>query len=144
MTRVLTYGTFDVLHAGHIHLLQRARALGDHLTVGLSTDAFNQQKHKEALLPFEQRHTVLSAIRHVDAVIAEHHWEQKIRDIRDHAIDIFVMGDDWQGEFDCLRPHCDVVYLPRTPAISSTSLRTHLTQGADDVPPTAHPPAPGA
>lgn len=127
MTRVITYGTFDVLHAGHIHLLRRARALGDHLTVGLSTDAFNHGKHKQALLSFDDRHTVLAAIRHVDAVIPERDWQQKRDDIQRLGIDLFVMGDDWQGQFDHLKDLCHVIYLPRTPAISSTQIRESLT-----------------
>lgn len=123
MKRILTYGTFDVLHIGHLNLLQRARALGDHLTVGLSTDEFNALKNKKALLSYEERKAILSMLRCVDFVIPETSWEQKTRDIRDHQIDIFVMGSDWEGKFDELQKLCEVVYLPRTEGISSTILR---------------------
>ncbi len=124
MRRVLTYGTFDTLHYGHIRLLQRARALGDHLTVGLSTDAFNAAKGKAAHFSWEQRRADLLALRAVDAVIVEATWEQKAADIAAHGIDVFCIGDDWAGRFDDLP--CEVVYLPRTPEISSTLIRDRL------------------
>jgi glycerol-3-phosphate cytidylyltransferase len=126
MRRVLTYGTFDTLHYGHIRLLQRARALGDHLTVGLSTDAFNAGKGKAAHFSWDQRRDDLLALRAVDSVIAEETWEQKAADIAALRIDVFVMGDDWAGRFDDLSALCEVVYLPRTPEISSTMIRGRL------------------
>jgi glycerol-3-phosphate cytidylyltransferase len=123
MKKVITYGTFDLLHFGHINLLKRAKALGDHLTVGLSTDDFNQLKLKDSFLSYEQRKVVLEAIRYVDEVIPENDWEQKAVDISDHHVDIFVMGDDWQGKFDELKKLCEVIYLPRTKDISTTNLK---------------------
>jgi glycerol-3-phosphate cytidylyltransferase len=126
MKTVITYGTFDVLHAGHIRLLARAKALGDRLIVGLSTDEFNALKRKSALLDFANRRLVLESIRYVDLVIEEKTWEQKISDVQAHRADIFVMGDDWQGKFDFLKPYCEVVYLPRTVGISSTEIRDEV------------------
>lgn len=122
MKTVITYGTFDILHIGHINLLRRARALGDRLIVGLSTDAFNSGKHKSALLNYENRKVVLEAIRHVDLVFPENSWEQKVDDIRKHGADVFVIGDDWHGKFDFLSEFCEVVYLPRTAEISTTEI----------------------
>lgn len=127
MKKVITYGTYDMLHPGHINLLRRAKALGDHLIVGLSTDAFNAVKKKDAFYTYEERRLVVAAIRYVDDVIPEHCWEQKIADIQTHEIDIFVMGSDWSGHFDFLKPYCEVVYLPRTEGISTTSIRTVLS-----------------
>lgn len=126
MTTILTYGTFDILHRGHILLLQRARALGDKLIVGLSSDEFNSGKHKTSLLNYENRKCVLESIKYVDIVIPEVDWEQKVRDIKEHKVDIFVMGDDWQGKFDFLKEHCEVIYLSRTPDISSTLIKSTL------------------
>lgn len=126
MKKVLTYGTFDLLHYGHISLLERAKALGDHLTVAVSTDEFNLGKNKVCTYPFQERAVILKAVRYVDSVIAETKWEQKITDVQTHGIDIFVMGDDWQGEFDFLEPYCEVVYLPRTPGISTTQIKQSL------------------
>ncbi|MBF8693374.1 glycerol-3-phosphate cytidylyltransferase [Pseudomonas fulva] len=126
MTTILTYGTFDILHRGHILLLQRARALGDRLIVGLSSDEFNSGKHKTSLLNYENRKCVLESIKYVDIVIPEIDWEQKIRDIKEYKVDIFVMGDDWQGKFDFLKEHCEVIYLSRTPDISSTLIKSTL------------------
>jgi glycerol-3-phosphate cytidylyltransferase len=126
MKTVLTYGTYDVLHAGHIRLLARARALGDRLIVGLSTDEFNALKHKSSLLDFENRRIVLEAVRYVDMVFPEGDWAQKSDDVRRFAVDVFVMGDDWEGKFDFLKPQCEVVYLPRTENISSTLIREEL------------------
>ena len=127
MTRtVITYGTFDVLHIGHINLLRRARALGDRLVVGLSTDAFNSRKHKSSLLNYDNRKVVLEAIRYVDLVIPESTWEQKINDVKEHGVSTFVIGDDWEGKFDFLREVCDVRYLPRTDEISSTAIKQEL------------------
>lgn len=123
MRRVLTYGTFDTLHHGHIRLLRRARALGDYLVVGLSTDEFNAGKGKAAQFSFEERKYDLEAIRYVDLVIPENSWDQKADDVRLFGIDVFTMGDDWEGKFDFLKDKCDVHYLPRTPSISSTQIR---------------------
>lgn len=121
--RILTYGTFDTLHYGHVRLLKRARALGTHLTVALSTDEFNKLKGKQAVFSWEERKADLEGIEYVDAVIPEHNWEQKKKDVADHKIDIFTMGDDWAGEFDFLKDQCKVVYLKRTDNISSTMIR---------------------
>ena len=127
MKRVITYGTFDLLHYGHINLLRRAKALGDHLTVALSTDEFNQKaKGKKSFFTYEQRKTLLEAIRYVDLVIPEENWGQKISDVKEFRIDTFVMGDDWEGKFDFLKEHCEVVYLPRTPEISTTQIKQEL------------------
>lgn len=106
MKRVITYGTFDLLHWGHIRLLERARALGDYLIVATSTDQFNALKHKEAYHSFEHRKYILEAIRYVDKVIPETSWDQKIQDVKNYNIDIFVMGDDWKGQFDFLKDYC--------------------------------------
>jgi glycerol-3-phosphate cytidylyltransferase len=127
MRRIITYGTFDLLHYGHINLLKRAKSLGDYLVVALSTDDFNlNEKHKVTYFPFEIRKQLLEAIRYVDLVIPEESWEQKRNDIREYHIDTFVIGDDWQGKFDYLKEQCDVVYLPRTPEISTTRIKENL------------------
>lgn len=123
MRRVITYGTFDTMHHGHIRLLRRARALGDYLIVALSTDEFNAVKGKQSAFGYEERKEDLEALRCVDLVIPERNWEQKTSDVREYHVDTFVMGDDWRGRFDFLKPYCEVVYLPRTPAISSTQIR---------------------
>lgn len=128
MKKVITYGTFDLLHTGHINLLRRARALGDYLVVAISTDNFNNIKNKKAYYPFEQRKTILEAIRYVDEVIPEDTWEQKIDDVKEHNIDVFVMGDDWEGKFDFLKEYCEVVYLPRTVGISTTQIKEDLNK----------------
>lgn len=126
--KVLTYGTFDLFHYGHLRILQRAAALGDHLIVAVSTDEFNLVKGKECYYPFEQRAQIVQAIEWVDEVIAEENWNQKKDDILEHGIDIFVMGDDWKGKFDHLSAHCDVVYLPRTEGISTTTIKHDLSK----------------
>ncbi|HEO8420588.1 TPA: glycerol-3-phosphate cytidylyltransferase [Yersinia enterocolitica] len=126
MKKVITYGTFDLLHIGHINILRRAKELGDHLTVGLSSDEFNKLKHKEAFHSYENRKMILEAIRYVDEVIVENDWDQKIRDVVDHNIDVFVMGDDWKGKFDFLQDYCEVVYLPRTDGISTSKIKTDI------------------
>jgi glycerol-3-phosphate cytidylyltransferase len=126
MKRVLTYGTFDTLHYGHIRLLQRARALGDYLIVALSTDEFNAIKGKKALHSWEERKAHLEALRYVDLVIAENTWEQKRGDVMLYHVDIFTMGSDWEGKFDFLSDICEVNYLPRTEGISSTMIRDSL------------------
>ena len=116
-------GTFDILHIGHINLLRRARELGDRLVVGLSSDEFNRGKHKSSLLNYENRKTVLEAIRYVDLVFQEERWDQKIEDVRRFGAEVFVMGDDWTGRFDFLSTLCEVRYLPRTPDISTTQIK---------------------
>ncbi len=128
MKRVITYGTFDLLHYGHIHLLRRAKALGDYLIVALSTDEFNRDaKQKSCYFSFEQRRALLEAVRYVDLVIPEENWEQKRTDVHTYSIDTVVMGDDWAGHFDFLREEgCSVIYLPRTPEISTTKIKTDL------------------
>ena len=131
MKKVITYGTFDLLHTGHINILRRAKALGDYLIVAVSTDEFNTLKHKEAYHSFEERKQILEAIKYVDEVIGENDWDQKVRDVKEYAIDTFVMGDDWEGEFDILKEHCDVVYLPRTSGISTTKIKDELKQKND-------------
>ncbi|WP_213422092.1 glycerol-3-phosphate cytidylyltransferase [Bhargavaea massiliensis] len=130
MKRVITYGTFDLIHHGHINILRRAKEYGDYLIVGVSTDEFNAIKGKKAYYPFEERKMILEAIRYVDEVIPESHWGQKVEDIRDHDIDVFVMGSDWEGKFDELAEHCEVIYLPRTEGISSTKIKEDLKDRA--------------
>lgn len=124
--RVITYGTFDTLHFGHIRLLQRAKLLGTHLTVGLSTDAFNKVKGKSVFMPYDERKDMLLELKAVDEVVPEDNWAQKINDIQKYRIDIFTMGDDWKGEFDSLSQFCRVQYLERTPAISSTLIKQEI------------------
>lgn len=126
MKRIITYGTYDVLHYGHVNLLKRAHALGDYLIVGLSTDEFNKIKNKESYYKYEQRKMILEACRYVDLVIPENSWEQKIEDIKQYKADIFVMGDDWVGKFDFLKAYCEVIYLPRTQNVSSTKTKEYL------------------
>jgi glycerol-3-phosphate cytidylyltransferase len=126
MKKVITYGTFDLLHVGHINLLRRAKELGDYLIVGLSTDEFNAGKHKEAYHSYEDRKIILEAIKYVDEVIPEETWEQKVTDVQKHHADIFVMGSDWEGKFDFLKEYCEVIYLPRTPGVSTTQIKTDL------------------
>lgn len=123
MKKVITYGTFDLLHTGHINLLRRAKEYGDYLIVAISSDAFNEMKNKTAYYSFEQRKVILEAIRYVDKVIPENTWEQKVDDIQKYDIDVFVMGDDWKGKFDYLSEYCEVVYLPRTVGISTTKIK---------------------
>ena len=127
MKRVITYGTFDLLHYGHINLLRRAKQYGDYLIVALSTDEFNwREKQKKSYFSFEQRKQLLESIRYVDLVIPEESWDQKRSDVKEYHIDTFVMGDDWEGKFDDLKELCDVVYLPRTPEISTTQIKRDL------------------
>ncbi len=127
MKRVITYGTFDLLHYGHINLLKRAKALGDYLIVALSTDEFNwNEKQKKCYFSYEKRKQLLEAVRYVDLVIPEESWEQKKTDVKEYHIDTFVIGDDWKGKFDFLSDLCQVVYLPRTPEISTTQIKCAL------------------
>ncbi len=128
MKKVITYGTYDLLHYGHINLLRRARELGDYLVVGLSTDEFNRdQKGKVCYFSYEQRKSMLEAVRFVDEVIPENCWDQKRSDVHEHEVDVFVMGDDWKGKFDFLKEEgVEVVYLSRTPEISTTQIKNDL------------------
>ncbi len=125
MKRVITYGTYDLLHYGHINLLKRARELGDYLIVALSTDEFNwKEKNKKCYFTYEQRKQMLEAIRYVDLVIPEENWEQKKTDVHKYEADVFVIGNDWEGKFDFLKDEgVEVVYLPRTPGISSSQIK---------------------
>ena len=125
--KVITYGTYDLLHYGHINLLKRAKELGDYLIVALSTDEFNwNSKQKKCYFPYEKRKQLLESIRYVDLVIPENNWEQKIEDVKEFKVDTFVMGDDWVGKFDFLKDYCEVIYLPRTPEISTTQIKKDL------------------
>ena len=127
MKKVITYGTFDMLHYGHINLLRRAKELGDYLVVVLSTDEFNwNMKQKKCYFTYEERKMVLEAIKYVDEVIPENNWEQKVTDVQENDIDVFVMGNDWEGKFDFLKEYCEVVYLPRTEGISTTQIKDDL------------------
>lgn len=126
MKRVITYGTFDLIHYGHINLLERARRLGDYLIVGLSTNEFNAIKNKKCYFSYEERKRLLEAIRYVDLVIPEEAWEQKASDIKLYQIDTFVIGDDWEGKFDELKSLCEVIYLNRTPEVSTTKIKSEL------------------
>ena len=130
MKKVITYGTYDLLHVGHFNLLRRAKEYGDYLLVVLSSDEFNAIKHKTAYHCYEDRKIILEAIKYVDEVIPEYTWEQKIQDVVDNQIDVFVMGDDWKGQFDFLKDYCEVVYLPRTDGISTTKIKQDLNLGA--------------
>ena len=134
---VITYGTFDMFHIGHLNLLRRIKEMGDELIVGVSTDAFNELKGKQTLIPYEQRAQIVEAIRYVDRVIPEENWEQKADDIRRYDVDLFVIGEDWRGEFDFLEELCEVRYIERTENISTTqlkqSLEKFLSVGQDDV-----------
>ena len=129
MKKVITYGTFDLLHAGHINLLRRAKELGDYLIVVVSTDEFNwNEKRKKCYFSYEERKKLVEAVRYVDLVIPENNWEQKVSDVQEYHVDTFVMGDDWKGKFDFLREDVEVVYLPRTPEISTTQIKNDLNK----------------
>ena len=126
MRKVITYGTFDLLHAGHINLLRRAKE-GDYLIVVVSTDEFNwNEKRKKCYFSYEERKKLVEAVRYVDLVIPEENWDQKISDVKEYHVDTFVMGDDWKGKFDFLKDYCEVVYLPRTEGISTTKIKQDL------------------
>ena len=120
---ILTYGTFDLLHYGHLEILSRAKNLGTELVVGLSTDKFNKIKGKTCVHNYEKRKSFLESLSYVDKVIAEENWDQKIRDVKNNEVDLFVMGDDWKGKFDNLKEYCKVEYLSRTPGISTSMLK---------------------
>ena len=127
MKKIITYGTFDLIHYGHINLLKRAKALGDYLIVALSTDEFNwNQKQKKCYFSYETRKQLLEAIRYVDLVIPEENWNQKETDVKEYQIETLVMGDDWNGKFDFLKDQCEVIYLPRTPEISTSQIKQDL------------------
>ena len=130
MKKIITYGTFDLLHYGHVNLLQRAKALGDYLIVAISTDEFNwNEKHKKCYFTYEERKEMLEALRCVDLVIPEENWEQKKEDMHLYHIDTFVIGDDWKGKFDFLKDEgVEVIYLPRTPEISTTQIKHDLAK----------------
>ena len=129
MKRVITYGTFDLFHVGHLNILKRAKELGDYLIVAVSSDKFNESKGKKAYHSVEDRVKILKSIKYVDEVIVEESWDQKYKDIKQHDIDIFVMGHDWEGKFDELNEYCEVVYLPRTDGISTTKIKNDLMAG---------------
>ena len=127
MKKVITYGTFDLLHAGHINLLRRAKELGDYLIVVVSTDEFNwNEKQKRCYFSYEERKKLVEAVRYVDLVLPEENWEQKLSDIKEYKVDTFVMGDDWKEKFDFYHKYCDVIYLPRTEGISTTKIKQDL------------------
>ena len=123
MKRVITYGTYDLLHYGHIELLRRAKEYGDYLIVALSTDNFNKLKDKKSYYSYEQRKIMLESIQFVDLVIPENEWEQKVKDVKEYNVDTFLMGHDWEGEFDFLKDLCEVIYLNRTEDISTTQIK---------------------
>ena len=124
MKKVITYGTFDLFHVGHLNILKRAKALGDYLIVAVSSDAFNAHSDQD-------RMAILKAIKYVDEVILEESWDQKIKDVQEHDVDVFVMGDDWKGQFDFLKDYCEVVYLHRTEGISTTKIKDDLKERAE-------------
>ncbi|MEG0289996.1 MAG: glycerol-3-phosphate cytidylyltransferase [Erysipelotrichaceae bacterium] len=126
MKKVITYGTFDLFHMGHLNIIERAKELGDYLIVAVSSDAFNAGKGKKAYYNENDRMEIVRAIKYVDEVILEESWDQKPKDIVKYGVDVFVMGDDWNGKFDELKDLCEVVYLPRTEGISSTKIKTDL------------------
>ncbi|MCO5784790.1 glycerol-3-phosphate cytidylyltransferase [Pseudomonas sp. G11-1] len=123
---VITYGTFDMFHIGHLKLLRRLAEMGDRLIVAVSADEFNSQKGKKTLIPYEQRAAIVEAIDCVDMVIPETCWDQKILDVQHYDVNVFAIGDDWQGKFDFLSEYCEVVYMPRTKNISTTELKRSL------------------
>ena len=125
---VLTYGTFDLFHIGHLKLLKRLKALGDELIVAVSTDEFNEIKGKKTIIPYDQRAEIIESIKYVDRVIPENAWEQKLEDVKKYDVDVFAMGHDWEGKFDFLKEHCEVVYLSRTRGVSSTGLKQQLNK----------------
>lgn len=131
---ILTYGTFDLFHVGHLRLLERLAAMGDRLVVAVSTDAFNAEKGKASLIPFEDRAAIVGALACVDEVIPEESWDQKERDVRAVGAHVLAMGDDWQGKFDHLSHLCEVVYLPRTQGVSTTTIKGQLVPRSAELP----------
>lgn len=127
MRKIITYGTFDLFHVGHLEILRRLRSIADYVLVGVSTDEFNAGKGKRAIFPYEQRASIVRSIRYVDQVIPEESWDQKVSDIERYSIDAFAIGDDWRGKFDFLESKCEVIYLPRTPDISTTEIKQSLS-----------------
>jgi glycerol-3-phosphate cytidylyltransferase len=125
---ILTYGTFDMFHIGHLKLLKRLKRMGDKLIIGVSTDEFNEIKGKKTIIPYAQRAEIVESIKYVDKVIPEHNWQQKVVDIKKYKIDTFAMGHDWEGKFDELKKYCKVIYLPRTEGISTTALKQQLNK----------------
>lgn len=129
MRKVITYGTFDLFHIGHLNILKRAKELGDYLIVAVSSDRFNlEEKNKVCQITDIDRMEIVKAIRYVDEVILEESWDQKVKDVQKYDVDVFVMGDDWKGHFDHLKEYCEVVYLPRTEGISTTKLKQDLKE----------------
>ncbi|GAB3030501.1 adenylyltransferase/cytidyltransferase family protein [Bowmanella dokdonensis] len=128
MKTVITYGTFDLFHVGHVNILERLRAMGDRLIVGVSSDEFNQVKGKQSIFCYEERARIISSLRSVDMVIPEVCWQQKEHDIQKYEVSVFGIGEDWKGKFDDLKPHCEVVYLPRSPSISTTQVKRALSK----------------
>lgn len=126
MKTILTYGTFDLFHIGHLNLLRRLKAMGDHLIVGVSTDEFNLEKGKQSIYKYQDRADIVEAIDCVDLVIPEYNWEQKVTDIEKYHVSTFAIGNDWAGKFDHLKSQCDVIYLPRTGNISSTAVKQSI------------------
>jgi glycerol-3-phosphate cytidylyltransferase len=124
---IITYGTFDMFHIGHLNLLKRLKTMGDELIVAVSTDEFNLVKGKKTLIPYDQRAEIVAAIEYVDKVIPEESWEQKVRDLKELHVDLFVIGNDWQGKFDFLKEFCEVLYLERTEGVSTTMLKDSLS-----------------
>lgn len=125
---VLTYGTFDMFHIGHLNLLKRLKSLGDKLIVAVSSDEFNEIKGKKTIIPYDQRASIVESIKYVDMVIPENNWKQKVDDIKKYNVDVFAMGHDWENKFDELEEFCEVIYLPRTDGISTTQLKTSLNR----------------
>ncbi len=126
--KIITYGTFDMFHIGHLNLFKRLKSMGDELIVAVSTDEFNSLKGKTTLIPYDQRSAIVASIKYVDKVIPEKSWEQKISDIQQYNCDVFAIGKDWEGKFDFLKEHCEVLYLERTKDISTTQLKTSLNK----------------
>ena len=133
MKKVITYGTFDLFHIGHVRLLKRLKSYGDYLVVAISTDEFNKLKGKESFCSFEERKEIVEACKYVDEVIPECNWEQKELDIKKYNIDILGMGNDWEGKFDSLKNICEVIYLDRTENISTTKIKKELSVITPDI-----------
>lgn len=125
---IITYGTFDMFHVGHLNLLRRLSEMADNVVVAVSTDEFNLGKGKKTLIPYDQRAAIVESIKYVDKVIPEESWEQKLSDVKQYDVDIFAIGDDWKGKFDFLEKLCEVVYLERTGNISTSELKKSLTR----------------